>query len=373
MRKHLLLIVCIVLSMPVFAQRNTNDYQFYLSEVVSNDGYESTVYTYNSNYQVATVVETPYLYDMTTDTMIYNELNQLVRITTYQLMNDEWRNVFYVDYTYNDRGLRETRKNYNNFGGTFELGGTYTYFYDDNENQSGWELDFMGGLYQKCERSFDENNNCLQEMGYNYMSGSQVNEWRIDYEYDNQGNMKSEYFYYWNNGIWEEYSRAFYTYDDNGNCTLFETYTGSMVTEKHEYTFDATSADVVVFPHDPEVEWSIFDIANNAPLIDKYYTVDTEYQLQYICDYIYNYEKLTTDVNENSVTTVICPNPAEDRFMIKNDKVDRVEIYDLTGKIMFASTISGELVIDVTDFISGIYVVKMSKGQDVDVVKLVVK
>ena len=60
MRKNLLLILCIVLSMPLFAQKNTNDYVFYLSEIRAEDEEESYVYTYNENFQIATIFETPW-------------------------------------------------------------------------------------------------------------------------------------------------------------------------------------------------------------------------------------------------------------------------------------------------------------------------
>jgi hypothetical protein len=165
-----------------------------------------------------------------------------------------------------------------------------------------------------------------------------------------------------------------YTFDDNGNCITTQCFTANIITEKHEYQYDTNiSIDIIAFPINPEVVWSINDHASNVPLVDKYYTVDVNDELQYVCDYLYVYEKLITGVAENSVETVICPNPAQDRFMIKNDKVEKVEIYSFTGKVMYSSSVYGEKVIDVSDFASGIYIVKLNKGDKTDVVKLVVK
>ena len=50
-----------------------------------------------------------------------------------------------------------------------------------------WELDFAGGIYQKCELTYNEDNNVIQEIGYDQdFSGVFQNSWKIDYEYDNQ-------------------------------------------------------------------------------------------------------------------------------------------------------------------------------------------
>jgi hypothetical protein len=200
MKKNLLMFFCIALALPVFAQRNTNEYSYYLSEIMADDMEENYLYTYNDNCQVISAFNSPWGSSQTIDSMHYNELDQLVRISTYQHIDEEWRYVYYIDYTYNERGLRESRTNYNIFDGIPNLGGVYTYFYDENDNLYYWELDFCGGLFQKGDLTYNENNQVTQEIIYNYYSGDQ--ELRTDYEYDDQGNLILQTEYTWSGSSW---------------------------------------------------------------------------------------------------------------------------------------------------------------------------
>ena len=42
-------------------------------------------------------------------------IRRIIQIATHQCFDGEWRKVCWIDYTYNEMGLKETRKNYNDF------------------------------------------------------------------------------------------------------------------------------------------------------------------------------------------------------------------------------------------------------------------
>ena len=178
MKKFYLLIMAAVFAMPVFAQ---NDYMYYLSNVRASDDFEEVIYQIDESFHVG-IVEYKEEGQPSFDRYIfYDDNGNLIKIETHQYIDGEYVFVNYIEYSYNDLNQRITRTNYNNFGGSFELGGTYYYSYDDNGNMVYWELDFAGGIYQKCELTYNEDNNVIQEIGYDKdFSGVFKNSWNIN-------------------------------------------------------------------------------------------------------------------------------------------------------------------------------------------------
>ena len=114
MRKFLLLLL-VVMTLPVFAQ----NYKYRISSYMSVDGFE----TYNYQYldDASADLKGIHKIDLADqmeliDSLVYDEQGRIVSIQTHQLFDYGWRKVCWVDYTYNDKGLRATRKNYNDFG-----------------------------------------------------------------------------------------------------------------------------------------------------------------------------------------------------------------------------------------------------------------
>lgn len=286
MKKLLTICFSLLMGLSVYAQNNPI---MYFSKVESSDEVEHKYYTYNENMQAVASEELFNDGMMVVDSLFYNDLGQVTRQGAYQLINGEWRNVNYIDYTYYENGLRATRKNYNNFGGQFELGGIYTYTYDENNNLIYWELYFAGGIYQTCERSYNELNQVVQELGYQYSDNS----WKIDYSYDSENRLISQFDYFWDSGSWMFYSKTLYAYDDNSNSILIESYTQNILTQYSEFTFDETvTLDQVIFPENPEDEWPTFGPSQNIVRLEKHYRMDNNGQMQYYCDYIYTYEPI---------------------------------------------------------------------------------
>lgn len=370
MRKLYLVILMALFVMPVYAQKT-----HFLSNVKSSDNFEGVLFYLDENQRVEkgeyTSLGQPY-YDRLS---FYDENGNLTKIEVHQWAEGVYTFVNYLEYGYNELNQRITRKNYNNFGGVFNLGGTFYYTYDDNGNMVYWELDFMDMIFQKADLTYNENNQVTQELCVQSdFAGGYENSYKLDYEYDNNSRLSACNEYLWEMGTWSLVSKKTYTYDEYGNCTLYEKLVNGQVAERGEYTYDYTlNAENIVVWENPEGEFPALPTMTNAVTLQKYWGQDENFQLVYICDYFYSYEELEVSVEENVLSAACYPNPASSSFMIQSEEVENVEIYNMLGNKVFAGAVNGSRQIDVTDFADGVYVVKMFNEGKVSTTKLVVK
>ena len=140
--KKLLLIVMVMLSLQGFSQK------YRVTSVYSADGMEVWDYNYSdvTGTNLVSISENIFLEEPPLeciDSLFYDEKGNIVKLSTWQKDEEEWVYSWYVEYTYNEQNLRATRKNYNNFGTTMELGGIYYYNYDVNGKMTDWRLEFL--------------------------------------------------------------------------------------------------------------------------------------------------------------------------------------------------------------------------------------
>jgi hypothetical protein len=102
------------------------------------------------------------------------------------------------------------------------------------------------------------------------------------------------------------------------------------------------------------------------------YTIGTE-----IAPWVYVWEtpvqpvSVYTSVSENEASTVsIYPNPASETLYVNVENMQRVEIYDMTGRNVLNSTMS---VVDLRGLESGIYFVTVRTENTAKTTKLIVK
>ena len=102
------------------------------------------------------------------------------------------------------------------------------------------------------------------------------------------------------------------------------------------------------------------------------YTIGTE-----IAPWVYVWEtpvqpvSVYTSVSENEASTVsIYPNPASETLYVNVENMQRVEIYDMTGRNVLNSTMS---VVDLRGLESGIYFVTVRTANAAKTTKLIVK
>ncbi|MBE6336442.1 MAG: T9SS type A sorting domain-containing protein [Lentimicrobiaceae bacterium] len=377
MRKFLSCLVVMLLSLQVFAQRN--DYSYRLSTIVSDDGRESTDYSYDSE-DLTKVTSVHILSDFEEDgyefidSMFYDNEGHILTMEEHQFLDGQWIFPNYVAYTYNEMGLRATRKNYNDWGTGFEIGGTYSYYYDENGNQTYWELEMSGMIFQRAEFTYNEDNLLACELGLmSNFSGGYENSYKIEYSYTEDNYIKLIDEYYWDNGSWFLNSTKQYTYDELGNCITCEVKSGNTVVRRDEYLYDETmlAEDVYYFEH-PESNYPVYPHMYNALSVDKFYTIDANSgQLVYICDYTYFYDEIFDAVEETSMTSNIYPNPTSDFVNIDAEGVDVITVYDALGRVIYASDfVDATFRIDMREYVSGIYFVKLQGKSGVSVMKI---
>ena len=77
------------------------------------------------------------------------------------------------------------------------------------------------------------------------------------------------------------------------------------------------------------------------------------------------------DVEEVEALTVsVYPNPATEVLYVEAENMQRVEIYDMTGRIVLTSTLS---VVDLRGVETGVYFVTVRSANSAKTTKLVVK
>ena len=166
-----------------------------------------------------------------------------------------------------------------------------------------------------------------------------------------------------------------YTRDSNNNITKAETYSDGALTERHVYTYDETMLYSDLVPvENPENDWPIFHTNYNVLINDEYWAADEQGTLQFITNYEYSYIDIFDSAEEiENSNVVVFPNPATDVITIEAADYQSVEMVDITGKVVFSSEIENSLNIDVKEFNSGVYFVKLNGANGSLTQKVVVK
>lgn len=249
-----ILLGCMIATFSVHGLAQSNNPLFSLASIESSDGLEFEMYSYNSDHlMVATELLTT---DgiLVIDSLFYDEMNNVNKLDRYQLINDVWTHVSYIDYTYDENGNRTSRTNYNSFGGPeFYIGGVYTYLYEDGV-RNGWELSMGGNLVEKATLAYNEDGKLSEELvKTGWGNGPFENSWKADYVYNEDGTLKNTLMNHWDAGSWNVVSSDWFEYDEHGNCIEWTHKNGNSVYDRYEYEYDLNyNFDQIVFLYNPE-------------------------------------------------------------------------------------------------------------------------
>jgi hypothetical protein len=115
----------------------------------------------------------------------------------------------------------------------------------------------------------------------------------------------------------------------------------------------------------------------DACVREAWYSLDVDHVLQYVCDYVYDYNDITTGVqNRENQEVSLCPNPASGRVVLDGlqDGDAEVRVHDLSGRLVLTNHAFGPTTaLDITALAPGCYVVKVVQEEEVKVVKMVVE
>lgn len=366
---------------PVEKMTKSTNYNYRLESYATDDGYMDCNFYYDSQRRLVAVYEDiPSEYQLI-DSIRYNEQNQLVRLDGYQFIYNQWKHVYYIEYTYNNQGLISSRTNYNNMDGEFEQGGIYEYFYDDNGNLIKSELTMAEVLYTIVEYTYENNRLATEIWSYADFFGQSdefVQSERLRYTYNAEGKLTLVNYDIYDAGGWDDYATRTYTYNEAGNCTEVHAYDANEnETERSIFYYDNRTLSETLMPWNPEMVRPETFSNTNIYTTEEFWTLDANLVLQYMCDYEYTYADIDAvgllDVEQLPLT--LTPNPAENLVMISglNEGVHQMEIIDLSGRVVMKDNIVNLTLIDLSTLQNGCYLVKVVNNTSVYTAKIIVK
>lgn len=357
-----------------------NGYTHRLASYRTSDDYQICNFFYNSNGRLVAIKDSVRNDYSLIDSLTYDHLGQIVRMSGWQLLNGVWENVYVIYYEYDEEGNRISRTNYNNFDGVWELGGVYNYSYDSYGNVVLSELTMGGIVFQKVEYTYSSAGGdlvCELWYGYNgsrlFPSEKIVTVWvdgKKDREYDSVSD----------DGVhWRFNGRSEFFYDESGNCTEYHHYdnTGSEV-ERNIYDINTELPLSQTFmPWTPETTRP--KTYQNVHAYDReaWYAVDVDHVLRYVCDYLYEYEETTAGIRTTETLEVsVFPNPSHGFVTLRGvvGRVVAIRVMDVMGRTVMTSEIKPDVpVIDVQSLVPGCYVMQIVSDGGMSSVRLVIE
>lgn len=347
---------------------------YHLSDRISTDRYELKHFTYDQNERVIAVKDSSgdpqYGFLMVIDSITYNEQNLVSRIDGYQLLDGVWKHVYYVNYRYDADGNMIERTNFNSFGSeSFSQGGVYDYIY---ENGRLVRHDMYFGdhatIAEQCFYQYDAQNHLISEIslqGFGVLDSSL----RTNYTYDANGRLSSLQIFIYEPDlyVWDTDNSEYFLYDDAGNCIEHSVKNRlGMYTDRRFYDYHATiTSDQVSMPYYvPELSYpEAYDDANMR-ILEHWFTLDVNYDLQYVCDFQYLYDGQEMSVEDLPMAqSSVYPNPTDGLLHIRNDQqnVKNIMLYDVFGKLLLSESVNDASgVVNMSQYPSGVYLLKMT-------------
>ena len=336
----------VVLTLPTFAQ---NDYQFRISSFMSEDGAFMNTYNYAeaTGTDLRSINKVDFIDPSSQyegiDSLSYDENGNITRLATYQLLNGNFKLVCFCDYTYNESGLRETRKNYNVWGDEIPTNpdGIITYIYNDDNQLIKEEMDFAGGIYQITEYTYNDDGmleTTTIKLNPNFPPSGDVfvNSFKQQYFYDDNNYEVERHDYEWGESeSWEMQAIEVRDYDDLGNCTAVTSTTPSGNPQvKYVYKYDEkTLAENIYFYDNPEGDFPEFPQMHNMLTSYEFWALDDNGGgLVYVFDYLVNYEQI------GEVGLSVTANAEQDTICLNESLNLSVEVYGGTGDYTYSWT-----------------------------------
>lgn len=347
---------------------------YHLTERASTDRYETKRFFYDKNDRVIAIRDSAgdptYGFLMVIDSVSYNDQNLVSRIDGYQFLNGTWKHVYYVNYSYDEAGNMVKRTNFNSFGSnSFTQGGVYDYFYE-NGRLVRHDM-FFGDYYTIGERCFYEYDAQGRKVCERSLQGYGVldSTLKINYIYDANGRLSNKrcYEYDMESFAWMPGEQEFFVYDENGNCVehSVKNSAGAYSDRRfYEYHPTISSEDVSMPYYVPELMLpEAFEDANMR-VLEHWYTLDVDYVLQYVCDYLYFYDGILMGVqDEEPMPVTIYPNPTENMLTVSvgQQSVRSLALFDVSGRLLYKDNWKGmESTMDLTTYPAGVYFLKIT-------------
>jgi len=125
-----------------------------------------------------------------------------------------------------------------------------------------------------------------------------------------------------------------------------------------------------------------WDVAgpNMLGAVDIYAAADGNDDPKFYIDNFCYYPATTTGVEdpvsaETTITTNIFPNPAKGHVTIEaNGIIDEILIYNNMGQLVYSGVVNDDqIMVNTSTFITGMYIVQVKSGENVEVRKLIIE
>lgn len=404
MKKSLILLTLVLCTLAALAQRPTlqgsngnpdrisnfelsllypsmekSPYQYRLDSYFADDDYEIHNYFYDAQGRCIAIenIDGYEGFNGSThsfDSLRYDANNNMIRLDCYQYMSTEegWRHVNYCLYTYDEQHRLATRTNYNIFNGEPNLGGVYTFEYDDQGRLALRWLQFMGMRYDEMHYTYDDQGRLQQTLFKlcEYPSPELYDYERCDYTYGSNGLLASIEAY---NLSSDNMTRELFTYNADGDMTDYlKTTASGTELEKRIYSFGSLPMSDTYIPRNFEQEEPLSYSNHHAYDRMQWYTQNDNMVLTYVCDFIYEYDQVNghsgytgdpASIDQASAATLsLYPNPATDRLTIEGQQGDNMlYLYSLDGRLCHMQRLSGaDATVDLSALARGTYLVRVN-------------
>lgn len=346
MRKFLLIAI-VFLAAQAFAQK---DYQFRVSSFMSEDALFMNTYNYAEptgtdlrSINKVDFIDPSFQYEGI-DSLSYDENGNITRLATYQLLNGNFKLVCFCDYTYNELGLRETRKNYNVWDDEIPTtpDGIITYFYDDDNKLIREEQFFFGAVDQITEYTYNQNSMVetiiiKRDPNWPPTGSFYENSSKKEFFYNEDNYLVETHDFTWGEtGAWDMQSIEVRDYDDLGNCTAVTTTTPAGTPQvKYVYKYDEkTLAEDIFFYPNPEGDFPDYPQMHNMLTSYEFWAADDNGGggLNYVIDYLLNYEQI------GEIGLTVTANAEQDTICLNESLNLSVEVYGGTGDYTYSWT-----------------------------------
>ncbi|WP_291120270.1 T9SS type A sorting domain-containing protein [Empedobacter sp. UBA7248] len=251
------------------------------------------------------------------------------------------------------------QKTYEMISNNWELADVLTKHFDDRNNLLFKTEKFVNGNYEDYlyeeNYEYDSSNNRLSEYYYNIENGNKIATFASKSTYDSNNNPKL-YIGYNGNGQdgWEESRKWEYEYTQNFQTSLlgyikigndwYSEFGDSMDVDKN------VSSDTLLFPTNYNSPFKILNTKAYNTDGGSGWIIDTsEFHYSKI-------EKLNTNDVDTQSKVLVYPNPTNGIIHINATKINSVQLYDLTGKLIKESN---KNILDITSLPKGIYIINV--------------
>jgi len=352
-----------------------------------NDFYEKDNYLYNQTGDILQIIS--YNSDYTSgNKSIYNYgLNGVSEKLIYYLYDyntQDWRYSNKIIFEYNSSGLFSLEKSYYYDGANWIITDSLVYFYNTSEKDTleiKYKSDNNGlswNYYLKNTLDYNANNKIIQRILYVW----DINHWRENskYEtiYDTSGRWEEAFHFLWIDSIsqWE-----------NNQKDIFS-YTGQNLTKDSIYLWeDSIWVNEAIDTYNYDINVNMSDIAyildyveefleNANKLIsyerDAWAEVLNQFWPYEIIEYYYSNSNFTNNENLQTDVLKIYPNPTNGIITINVKNLQRIEIFDSNGKVVY-QTNRIKKNIDISGQAKGIYFIKVITAKGVETKKILIE